>query len=131
MKSPAGEVGTTAVDFWRCRGDEVRPCAHFALLPSSCFLFSAVPGNELTAVETRSQTVLFVGDGQSLSRFANCFALTPSNLQELCDILARGLIRLRVERQKSSEVSRDHGESPLDFSPDQSGHANPSCKRNA
>ena len=52
-------------------------------------------------------------------------------LQEVCGILARGLIRLRAGPGKSSEVSRDHGESRLDFIPNQSGHANPSRQRNA
>jgi hypothetical protein len=41
-------------------------------------------------------------------------------LDEIADILAAGLIRLRA--RKSSALSRDHGESSLDFSPDQSGH---------
>ena len=41
-------------------------------------------------------------------------------LDEIADILAAGLIRLRA--RKSSPLSRDHGESSLDFSPDQRGH---------
>ena len=41
-------------------------------------------------------------------------------LDEIADILAAGLIRLRA--RKSSRLSRDRGESSLDFSPDQSGH---------
>ena len=41
-------------------------------------------------------------------------------LNEIADILAAGLIRLRA--RKSSQISADHGESSLDFSPDQSGH---------
>ena len=41
-------------------------------------------------------------------------------LDEIADILAAGLIRLRA--RKSSGLSRNHGESSLDFSPDQSGH---------
>ena len=41
-------------------------------------------------------------------------------LAEIADILAAGLIRLRA--RKSSPLSRDRGESSLDFSPDQRGH---------
>jgi hypothetical protein len=41
-------------------------------------------------------------------------------LDEIADILAAGLIRLSA--RKSSALSRDRGESSLDFSPDQSGH---------
>jgi hypothetical protein len=41
-------------------------------------------------------------------------------LDEIADILAAGLIRLSA--RKSSALSCDHGESSLDFSPDQSGH---------
>jgi hypothetical protein len=41
-------------------------------------------------------------------------------LDEIADILAAALIRLSA--RKSSGLSRDRGESSLDFSPDQSGH---------
>jgi hypothetical protein len=41
-------------------------------------------------------------------------------LDEIADILAAGLIRLRA--RKSSALSADYRESSLDFSPDQSGH---------
>jgi hypothetical protein len=41
-------------------------------------------------------------------------------LDEIAEILAAGLIRLRA--RKSSRISAHHGESSLDFSPDQSGH---------
>jgi hypothetical protein len=44
-------------------------------------------------------------------------------LDEIADILAAGLMRLRA--RKSSPLSRDRGESSLDFSPDQRGHARP------
>jgi hypothetical protein len=44
-------------------------------------------------------------------------------LDEIADILAMGLMRLRA--RKSSPLSRDRGESSLDFSPGQSGHARP------
>jgi hypothetical protein len=42
-------------------------------------------------------------------------------LDEISEILAAGLMRLRA--RKSSPLSPDHGESSLDFSPDQGGHA--------
>ena len=41
-------------------------------------------------------------------------------LDEIADILAAGLIRLRL--RKSTSLSRDRRESSLDFSPDRSGH---------
>jgi hypothetical protein len=41
-------------------------------------------------------------------------------LDEIADILAAGLIRLRAH--KSSSLSPDRRESSLDFSPDRSGH---------
>ena len=41
-------------------------------------------------------------------------------LDEIADILAAGLIRLSA--RKSSGLSAHHGESSLDFSPDQRGH---------
>jgi hypothetical protein len=44
-------------------------------------------------------------------------------LAEIAEILASGLMRLRA--RKSSPLSRDPGESSLDFSPDQRGHARP------
>jgi hypothetical protein len=44
-------------------------------------------------------------------------------IAEIAEILASGLMRLLA--RKSSHLSRDHGESSLDFSPDQRGHAHP------
>jgi hypothetical protein len=41
-------------------------------------------------------------------------------IAEIAEILAMGLMRLRA--RKSSHLSRDSGESLLDFSPDQRGH---------
>jgi hypothetical protein len=50
--------------------------------------------------------------------------LSPAErLDEIAEILATGLMRLRA--RKSSPLSRDHGESLLDFSGDQRGHAHP------
>jgi hypothetical protein len=50
--------------------------------------------------------------------------MTPAErLDEIADILAAGLMRLRA--RKSSSLSRDPGESSLDFSPGQRGHAQP------
>jgi hypothetical protein len=42
-------------------------------------------------------------------------------LAEIAELLAAGLMRLRV--RKSSGISADFGESSVDFTPDQSGHA--------
>ena len=53
-------------------------------------------------------------------------ALDPNHLtaaerlDELAEILARGLMRLRA--RKSRELSGDNGDSYLDFSPHQRGH---------
>jgi len=44
-------------------------------------------------------------------------------LDEVAEILAAGLMRLRA--RKSSTLSPDTGESSLDFSVDQRGHARP------
>lgn len=44
-----------------------------------------------------------------------------SNLNEIAEILAAGL--QRVIARKSSQTSAEAGESSLDFSPEQSGHA--------
>jgi hypothetical protein len=44
-------------------------------------------------------------------------------LSEIAEILAAGLMRLRA--RKSSQISADCGESSVDFSGHQSGHANP------
>jgi hypothetical protein len=49
-------------------------------------------------------------------------------LDEIAEILASGLMRLRA--RKSSALSRDSGESSLDFSADQRGHA-PTREREA
>jgi hypothetical protein len=46
---------------------------------------------------------------------------TAERHDEIAEILAAGLMRLRA--RKSSPLSRDHGESSLDFSADQRGHA--------
>ena len=47
---------------------------------------------------------------------------TPAErLDEIAEILAAGLVRLRV--RQSSSLSRDGGEIRLDFSPGQRGHA--------
>jgi hypothetical protein len=48
---------------------------------------------------------------------------TAGRLAELAEILALGLMRLRA--RKSSELSRDRGESSLHFTPEQSGRGVP------
>jgi hypothetical protein len=50
--------------------------------------------------------------------------MTPAERHdEIAEILATGLMRLRA--RKSSPLSRDPGESSLDSSADQRGHARP------
>jgi hypothetical protein len=44
-------------------------------------------------------------------------------LNEIAEIMAAGLIRLR--QRKSTRLSRGHGESCLDFTPNQRGHGAP------
>jgi hypothetical protein len=46
---------------------------------------------------------------------------SDERIAEIAEILAAGLMRLRA--RKSSPLSRDHGESLLDFSANQRGHA--------
>ena len=46
---------------------------------------------------------------------------------ELCSILARGLLRLRLGQ--STEVFESGGDSSLHSPPDQSGHATPTHRR--
>ena len=48
---------------------------------------------------------------------------------ELCAILARGLVRLRL--RQSTELSNDRGDSSLHFPPDRSGHATATQRRDA
>jgi hypothetical protein len=48
--------------------------------------------------------------------------LPPTDrIAEIAEILAAGLMRLRA--RKSSRISADGGESSVDFTPRQSGHA--------
>ncbi len=48
---------------------------------------------------------------------------TRERLDELCRLLALGLVRLRL--RQSSEVVEPAGDSSLGFVPDRSGHATP------
>jgi hypothetical protein len=50
-------------------------------------------------------------------------------LDELAEILATGLMRLKA--RKSSSLSAHGGESSLDYPSEQSSHANPQMKRKA
>lgn len=60
---------------------------------------------------------------------------TKERLDEVCRLLALGLIRLRMREagtapdhasaSQSTELSAPRGESSLPFPPDRSGHANP------
>jgi hypothetical protein len=47
---------------------------------------------------------------------------SPERLDEIAEILAAGLVRLRA--RKSSQISAHSGESSLDCAADQSGHPN-------
>jgi len=52
----------------------------------------------------------------------------PPHLREVCDILARGLLRLR---SRTAEKATDRGERLLHFSASQRLHANPTKRRDA
>jgi hypothetical protein len=52
---------------------------------------------------------------------AGSWPSAPAHLAEIAEILAVGVMRLRA--RKSSGLSAYPGESSLDFTPDQSGHA--------
>ena len=56
----------------------------------------------------------------------------PPHLREVCDILARGLLRLR-SRGASAETTdaADHRDIPLHFTAHQRRHANPKRKGTA
>jgi hypothetical protein len=50
----------------------------------------------------------------------------PPHLHEICDLLARGMVRLRRRSiEESARQARADGESSLHFTPAQSGHAEP------
>jgi hypothetical protein len=59
----------------------------------------------------------------SMNPLDPCHMTAAERLDEIADILAAGLMRLRA--LKSSPLSHDLGESSLDFSPDRRGHARP------
>jgi len=69
------------------------------------------------------------------ARPANPNPYLPPHLREVCALLAAGLVRLR--RHTSDDAVRDgaqfgdEGESSLHFVADQSGHANPTPRRQA
>jgi hypothetical protein len=51
----------------------------------------------------------------------------PERLDEIAEILALGAMRLIA--RKSSRLSAAYGETSLDFTPEQSGHAKPPLSR--
>ncbi len=57
----------------------------------------------------------------------------PPHLQELCAILARGMLRLRSravqETARDAAQAPDQGESSLHFTAPQRGHAKPKPRR--
>jgi hypothetical protein len=55
---------------------------------------------------------------------ARSWPTARERIAEIAEILAAGLMRLSA--RKSSPKSADFGESSVDFSPHQSGHADPS-----
>jgi len=50
-------------------------------------------------------------------------------IAEICQLLARGLVRLQT--RQSSSLSADRGDSCVDFLPHQSGHADAPTRRQA
>ena len=56
----------------------------------------------------------------------------PPHLREVCDILARGLLRLRSRTaEEAARGGADRGERLLHFSATQRLHANPTKRRDA
>ena len=56
----------------------------------------------------------------------------PPHLREVCDLLARGLLRLRSRAaEKGARDAADRGERPLHFSASQRLHANRTTRRDA
>ena len=56
----------------------------------------------------------------------------PHHLNEVCDILARGLLRLKSRTTEQSDARpADMGERLLHFSVDQRRHAKPAKRRDA
>ncbi len=56
----------------------------------------------------------------------------PPHLREVCDILARGLLRLRSRGAPSERAdTADHRDIPLHFTAHQRRHANPKRKGTA
>lgn len=69
-------------------------------------------------------------DGTTMLRSANTHL--PPHLQELCSILARGLLRLRSRTTETvSSETTGTGDFCLHSSPRQRGHANPRQQRHA
>ena len=64
-----------------------------------------------------------------------CRSHLPEYLQEVCSILARGVVRLHgrsaEEYAGSGNDCPDSGDNSLHYPPDQSGHANPTKRRRA
>jgi len=53
----------------------------------------------------------------------------PSHLLEVCNVLAKGILRLRIAREDSSQLSEAMREIPLHFTAHQRGHAKPKPRR--
>ena len=56
----------------------------------------------------------------------------PPHMQELCDLLARGLLRLRSrDAEELARQTDDQGDNSLRDTAHQRGHANPTSRRRA
>ena len=56
----------------------------------------------------------------------------PPHLREVCDLLARGLLRLRSRAaEEAARDAADRGERPLHFAATQRLHANRTTRRDA
>jgi hypothetical protein len=116
----------------RDSGDPTKSGAGFALVRLAAFFSAGI----LQAIDF---AVSFPSPGSSWRRTLRnaemAATLLPSNhdegdrLGEIAEILAVGLIRL--QQRKSSPLSRDGGESSLDFPVDQRGHPTPVDRRMA
>lgn len=92
-----------------------------------CLLSSSIYFDRLLFI-----IVLLAGECDAHNMLSTPNHHLPQNIQELCDLLARGIFRLRA-RETEVEVKQDadRRENSLHFRAHQSGHAKPKTRRTA
>ncbi len=67
-----------------------------------------------------------------MKRPADLHVHLPAHLQDVCEILAKGILRLRTRSEMiASRLASENGEFPLHFQPHQRGHATRTNRRDA